>query len=179
MNLTSDQQELLETVEVCTTRFEPGYAALEELGLVLTGQGRFGTWTRITLAGKQYLGTMPIGGGRAASPRGTGDTVHHSSSQVAAAGPANAGHSLRGASPRHRGIDAIQAQRPEPAIQPPAGVLNVEVLSMPGVTDLQERVLTAENDRQPSQPQAFTSGSLPQLMRDLTKRLINEVPNSQ
>lgn len=69
MRLTPDQHETLRTLGNGLGRADNDALALELLGLCVTGEGRFGSWARITDAGRQYLDRMSGERSRRASPR--------------------------------------------------------------------------------------------------------------
>lgn len=133
MKLNDHQLAELQDLARATSRANDVSRGLEQHGLVVTGHGRFGSYARITEAGRQYLDRTSGRGGRAASTRGTGDTVRESI-PVAGAGPAQAGALLRGAAPRISRDAATQAVRAAtrslPAITSPAGPLHVGKISM-------------------------------------------------
>lgn len=69
MRLTPDQHETLRVLGNGLGRADEDAYALERLGLCITGHGRFGSWARITDAGRQYLDRMSGQRSRRASPR--------------------------------------------------------------------------------------------------------------
>lgn len=69
MRLTPDQLETLRDLGNCVCRAEKNAYALELHGLCITGRGRFGSWARITDAGRQYLDRTSGERSRRASPR--------------------------------------------------------------------------------------------------------------
>lgn len=69
MRLTPGQLETLRALGNGLGRADNDALALELLGLCVTGTGRFGSWARITDAGRQHLDRMSGERSRRASPR--------------------------------------------------------------------------------------------------------------
>lgn len=66
-HLTPQQLEMLRDIGDGTSRADDDCDALVQHGLVVTGISRFGTWAKLTEAGRQYLAGMASQpGGRAA-----------------------------------------------------------------------------------------------------------------
>lgn len=119
--LNSDQHEELLEAARCTARPGMHTPLLASLGLVVTGQGRFGGWVKATEEGRKYLARTAGRGSRAASKQVPApvETKPDSFSPAATTGPAKAGLLLRGAAPRTR-RDAAKNARGTSAINPPA-----------------------------------------------------------
>lgn len=69
MRLTDDQHLTLKRLAAGLARNDADTRVLERHGLCVTGEGRFGSWARITDAGRQYLDRMSGERSRRASPR--------------------------------------------------------------------------------------------------------------
>lgn len=143
MRLTPDQLETLRALGNGLGRGEEGAYALERLGLCITGHGRFGSWARITDAGRQYLDRMSRERSCRASPRQV----------LAAPAPKAAASNSPGRGSRAGGDSC------SPAGSPCVDRHNVSTpLPRPASTPERQPVSTTR-DRATSSTRAATSGS--------------------
>lgn len=142
MRLTDDQLETLKRLGCSVGVADHDALVLERHGLCVTGEGRFGSWARITDTGQQYLDRMSGERSRRASPR-----------QVLAAPAQKAAASI----PPGRGSRASSAQHTAGS---PCVVRHDVSTPLPKTVSTPERRKPgASQDRATSSTRAATSGS--------------------
>lgn len=105
MKLRDDHIEALRELSNSTGRASDLTRELEAMGLAINGSGRFGTWAKLTDAGRTILARTRVGGSRAASEQVPAPVQKPGSHSVGSAPHSAvvraAEASWRGSAPRH------------------------------------------------------------------------------